>query len=243
MDITVALIDDEACFRQKLKNHLHLLFANITAHEFSNLKETISEGHCISTAPPNLVFISESCINGDMSDFLKWLGQRLIPIVVTEASRGETPSLGGQSADYTSSGDQAYIMHREDIRSPLFKPFVQHLIEENIRVQHHGKEATLERIKEHIGTLHHEINNPLEVLFGTAYLFQHSEVSRDERRLAAQRIEQSGRKIKMALDTICVALEVGIQPPQNFSIQNTGLAHSATVDRKAENMLSLFDVS
>jgi hypothetical protein len=217
MDITVVLIDDDSCFRKKLENHLRLLFTGVATYDFTNFKEAMMGAHCISANPPTLLFVSESCVDGDMPDFLKRHGQRAIPIVVTETVRGEITPLSNHPSISTSSGDRVHLMHREHIRSPLFKTFVQYLIEENMRLQHDRKEAALQCIEEHLGTLQHEINNPLEVLFGTAYLLQHSEVMRDEQRRAAQRIEESGRRIKLVLNSICAALGTETQHSPSFS--------------------------
>lgn len=227
MDITVVLIDDDPDFQQRLKNQLRLLFAGIATHEFSNFKEAITDVpgmgvHGINATPPYLLFISESCIDGDMPDFLKRHERQAIPIVVTKTVRGETnigevAPLRNRPSISTSSSDWIHHIHREHIRSPLFKRFVQYLIEENMTLHHDRKEAALQCIEEHIGTLQHEINNPLEVLFGTAYLLQHGEVIRDEQRRAAQRIEESGRRIKLVLDSICAALETQTHPFPYFS--------------------------
>lgn len=232
MDITVVLIDDDPCFQQKLKHQLRLLFAGIATHDFSNFKEAIMGvpsmgGHDINTTPPYLLFVSESCIDGDMPDFLKRHGRRAVPIVVTKTVHAEAAQLHNHLPLPNSCGERIYRMHREHIRSPLFKRFVQHLIEENMLLQHRRKEAALQCIEEHLGTLQHEINNPLEVLFGTAYLLQHSEVIHDEQKRAAQRIEESGRRIKLILDSICAALETRTQPLPTFSPED--LFHQKTM--------------
>lgn len=222
MDITAVLIDDDSCFREKLNNHLRLSFAEVTTHEFSHLEEVainhpIRDDQGMSKAPPTLVFVSESCIDGEISDFLKRYGRQATLIVVTKTTPQQISSLHSQAGDYGSSRYKIYFMQRDQIRSPLFKRFVEDLIEDTIHLQHHETEETLHRIQEHMGNLHHEINNPLEVLFATAYLLGHSEVIRDEQRRAAQRIEESGRRIKLVLDSICAALETRTQPFPCFS--------------------------
>lgn len=68
--------------------------------------------------------------------------------------------------------------------------------------------AVIDSIKTHVGTLRHEVNNPLGAVLGAAYLLRMSEQATPEQKEAAELVERSGKRIKHVLDEICKAIEL-----------------------------------
>ena len=76
----------------------------------------------------------------------------------------------------------------------------------------------LDTVKTLVGTLRHEINNPLGAVLGAAYLLRHSENATQDQKEAADLVESSGKRIKYVLDQLCKAIAVDAVNKANHKV-------------------------
>ena len=66
----------------------------------------------------------------------------------------------------------------------------------------------MESIKTLIGTLRHEINNPLGAVLGGAYIIKSAGRLGSQQKEALKLIEESGKRITTVLNSLCEAAEL-----------------------------------
>ena len=95
---------------------------------------------------------------------------------------------------------------------PLFIPLVLALIERKKLEQElltaRIKQSRMESIKLLLGTLRHEINNPLGAVLGGAYIMRLSGQLGADQAEALRLIEASGNRIKHVIKELCEAAEL-----------------------------------
>jgi signal transduction histidine kinase len=133
---------------------------------------------------------------------------RLSESAVLAVSSDTTPEL---PAEAVKAGAQHFLGKRQ-LSEPLFIPLVAALIERNSfekeLFESRLKQSRLDTIKVLLGTLRHEINNPLSGVLGGAYLLRSAGDLDPEQKEALGLMEQSGNRIKHVINQLCEAAEL-----------------------------------
>lgn len=133
---------------------------------------------------------------------------RLQEAAVLAVSADAAPEL---PASALLAGAQHFLSKRQ-VSEPLFLPLVEALIErkrleaELLRAK--LKQSRLETIKVLLGTLRHEINNPLGAVLGGVYLLKLKDNLEKEQADAIRLIEGSGNRIKHVIQQLCETVEL-----------------------------------
>lgn len=109
------------------------------------------------------------------------------------------------------AGAQHFLGKRQ-VSEPLFIPLVLALIERKKLEQEllaaRIKQSRMESIKVLLGTLRHEINNPLGAVLGGAYIMRLGGELASDQAEALRLIEASGNRIKHVIKELCEAAEL-----------------------------------
>ncbi len=205
MTSRIVIVDDDDAFRHLLKVRLRSFVGDPDIIEFPTLtaaREGFSE---LEDSQFDLIILDQHLPDGMGVELLEeglFLNQ-----VVLAVSSDESPEMPGK----TVSAGAAYFLPKDQVRSPLFQPLVRGVIDRNILqrklLRNEVDTRVLELVKAHIGTLRHEVNNPLGAVLGAAYLLRNSQEASPDQVQAAELVEKSGQRIKHVLDQICDALE------------------------------------
>ncbi len=208
MTLRIFLIDDDTSFRKLVKLKLKSFLSEPQFTEFGDLTSARAHFSSLSAngeGSPDLIFLDEHLPDGRGTDLLE--EEWFTDLAVLSVSSDDAPEIPGKAL----KAGATYFLSKKSISEPLFEPLVRGVIDRN-KIQ---KELTLTKVKNtvidmvrtHIGTLRHEINNPLGAVLGAAYLIEHSSEASPEQREAAQLVEKSGKRIKHVLDQICEAMD------------------------------------
>lgn len=205
MTLRVLIIDDDSSFRKIVSLKLGSLFPDIDTTEYDSLsvaREKLSQKVEMDF---DLVVLDQHLPDGKGTDLLaeEWFTD----LAVLSVSSDEAPEIPGASI----KAGATYFLSKKDVTQPLFEPLVRGIIDRNrlgkeLKVAH-VKQKVMEMAKVHIGTLRHEINNPLGAVLGAAYLIRTSDAATSDQQQAAELVEKSGKRIKHVLDKICEAME------------------------------------
>lgn len=203
--LKVLIIDDDLQFRKLLQLRLKAVFPMIDFLVFDSLEATRKEFARHERLEFDLVIIDQHLPDGRGTDFLQ--EGHFADLAVLSISSDDTPDLPATSL----LAGAMYFLKKEDSSAPLFAPLVRGLVDRN-RIQKKLRLAELdhaivESVKTLVGTLRHEINNPLGAVLGAAYLLRVSKTATPEEREAATLIDMSGKRIKTVLDQLCNAME------------------------------------
>jgi CheY-like chemotaxis protein len=119
-----------------------------------------------------------------------------------------------------------FFLSKSSVSEPLVRPLVQGLIERN-RLQRElqalrTKTTVMDTVKTLVGTLRHEINNPLGAVLGAAYILKSQAANNPQLAEAARLVDESGNRIKhviqqlsstMALESISKSNQVVFHIP------------------------------
>lgn len=105
-----------------------------------------------------------------------------------------------------------HFLSKIQVSEPLFLPLLDALVErkrlEAELLKSKLKQSRLETMKVLLGTLRHEINNPLGAVLGGAYLLRTGNNVGTEQAEAIRLIEASGNRIKHVLSQLCETAEL-----------------------------------
>lgn len=202
----VLIVDDDGNFRKIVEKrlrsfmkdaHVTHLDSLATAREFLKL----NDGYTF-----DLVVLDQNLPDGRGVDLLNEGVFR--DLAVLSVSSDDAPEIPG----LTLKAGAAYFLNKKRIGEPLVEPLVRGIIDRN-RIQKEYEAVRLqakmtETVKTLVGTLRHEINNPLGAVLGAAYILRTDKGATDDQRHAAQLVEQSGQRIKHVLDELCNAMEL-----------------------------------
>lgn len=207
MSARILIIDDDEHFRKLLVIRLRSFIKNPILLEFTNLNDARSGLASMQAINFDLVVLDQHLPDGIGLSLLE--EGILKDLTVLAVSSDSSPDIPGR----TISAGAAYFLAKDQVRSPLFQPLVQGVMDRN-RLQREllkqeVDKKVIELVKTHIGTLRHEVNNPLGAVLGAAFLLRNSSEATQDQVKAAELVEKSGIRIKHVLDQICEALESG----------------------------------
>lgn len=208
-NFSIALIDDDGDFRRLLGIRFKAIFDPIVLFEFDGITKAREFFGKRNHPEMDLVVLDQHMPDGKGLDLLSegiFEGTTVLSV-----SSDNSPEMPGALI----TAGAAYFLKKSDISQPLFEPLVRGIVDRNriqreldsVRVNH----QVVELVRAHIGTLQHEINNPLGAVLGAAYLLRNEESASPEQREAARLVETSGKRIKHVLDEICSALQSNMQ--------------------------------
>jgi len=212
MKLNVLLIDDDSDFRKLVGIRLKALFKDISISECDDLTSARKFLEENKERFLDLVVLDQHLPDGKGTDLMSegWFEE----LAVLSVSSDEAPEIPGASI----TAGATYFLKKKDIGEPLFSPIVRGVIDRNTiqrqLVQARVDKKVMELVKTHIGTLQHEINNPLGAVLGAAYLLKSAPGVSNEQQEAARLVEASGKRIKHVLDQICEAMEMNSELEQ-----------------------------
>lgn len=206
MNNQILIIDDDASFRQLLQIRLKSFVANLSVTTCSDLESARDylEGH--GDGGIDLVILDQHLPDGKGLSLLEegWFND----IAVLSVSSDDAPEMAGASL----KAGAAYFLNKRDISEPLFRPLVEGIIDRNSIKRELERSrldaAVLDTVKTLVGTLQHEINNPLGAVLGAAYLLKNNKNASAEQKDAARLVESSGHRIKHVLQQLTEAMQL-----------------------------------
>lgn len=207
MTFQVLIIDDDSSFRKILELRLKSFISEMSLKTFDNLTKARTFLKENNKPYFDLVIIDEHLPDGRGVEMIGegWFED----LAVLSVSSDTAPEIPGSAVQAGAT----YFLNKVHVSEPLFKPLVEGIIERNRMRQELNKVkldgAIIETVKTLVGTLRHEINNPLGAVLGAAYLLRKDQKASKEQKEAAELVESSGKRIKYVLDELCqaVALE------------------------------------
>jgi len=127
---------------------------------------------------------------------------------VLAVSSDESPNMPGQ----VIRAGAAFFLQKTKITEALFQPLVLGLIDRN-KIQREldelkTKATVIDTVRTLVGTLRHEINNPLGAVLGAAYILKNQPNNSPDLNEAAGLVESSGKRIKYVLDELTQAISL-----------------------------------
>ena len=206
MSLNILIIDDDPSFRHLLKVRLKSFLGDPQITIFENLTSAREGVAQIDLHETDLVILDQHLPDGSGTDLLS---EGLFEdLAVLSVSSDDNPHIPGASLQ----AGAAFFMSKNDVSEPLFEPLVNGIIDRN-RIQRQLTDAKLEAaridtVKTLVGTLRHEINNPLGAVLGAAYLLKNNDDATQDQQRAAELVKSSGERIKHVLDELCKAIEL-----------------------------------
>ncbi|RMG41921.1 MAG: response regulator [Candidatus Dadabacteria bacterium] len=206
MSFQVLIIDDDIGFKKLLERKLRSFIKDMEVTSFEDLASAREYLTGCDVRNFSLVILDQHLPDGKGLDFLAegWFEN----LAVLSVSSDDAPEIPGQSL----MAGATFFLNKSQISEPLFEPLIKGIVERN-RLQHQVDQlkidnAIMETVKTLVGTLRHEINNPLGAVLGAAYILNTSENASKEQKEAAQLVESSGKRIKHVLDELCKAMQL-----------------------------------
>jgi DNA-binding NarL/FixJ family response regulator len=204
--INILIIDDDDNFRNILTKRIKFFMPNSNFTEFSRIAVAEEFLNKETKEKWDLVILDEQLPDGRGYDLL--VKGYFTDLAVITISSDKDPKTPGR----VMSAGASFFLDKLSIKEDLFEPLIKGIIDRN-RIQ---KELTKSKLEQHkidtvktlVGTLRHEINNPLGAVLGGAYLIKQSESSTPDQVEAARLVEDSGKRIKYVLDQLCKAIEL-----------------------------------
>jgi len=202
----ILIIDDDDAFRKLLTIRLKDFIPDMTVTEFDCLKKAKDFLSSEDEHYFDLVLLDQHLPDGRGVELLSegWFED----LAVLSLSSDEAPDIPGASLQ----AGAMYFLNKIQVSEPLFRPLVEGLIDRNKLHQEYQKakldNTIIETVKTLVGTLRHEINNPLGAVLGAAYLLRNNKNATSDLKEAAELVESSGKRIKHVLDELCKAIEL-----------------------------------
>lgn len=205
MALKILIIDDDESFRHLVQLRLKQIDPDLNLTIFDNITEARSFLK-MSEEDFDLVVLDQHLPDGRGLELLQ--EGHFEDLAVLAVSSDDNPTIPGA----TIQAGAKYFLNKMHISEPLFKPLVQGILDRNrlMKELHQAKlkAAQMGTIKTLVGTLKHEINNPLGAVLGSAYLIRTSQSLPEDQKKAAEVIESSGKRIQHVLQQLAEALSV-----------------------------------
>jgi response regulator of citrate/malate metabolism len=206
MTFQALIIDDDQAFKRILEMRLKSFLPEMTVTYFPNLAEAREYLKITRNVRLDLVVLDQHLPDGLGLDFLNegWFQD----VAVLSMSSDPAPEIPGAAIQ----AGAMYFLPKTCVSDPLFKPLVLGIVDRSRLVRELSKSKTdalvLDTVKTLVGTLRHEINNPLGAVLGAAYLLKAHQSASAEQKQAAELVESSGKRIKHVLDQLCQAVHM-----------------------------------
>lgn len=205
-EYNILIIDDDRSFVKLLELRLKSFMPGMIATSFETLgqaREFLDKEPQISF---DLVILDEHLPDGRGIELLQ--EGRFQNLAVFSISSDTAPHIPGA----LMQAGAAYFLTKTSVSEPLFRPLVMGLIDRN-KLQRELNEAQikaaiLETVRTLVGTLRHEINNPLGAVLGAAYLLRSQKAAAEEQMRAVELVESSGQRIKHVLEQLSETVEL-----------------------------------
>lgn len=205
MAFSIFILEDDPQFRKILELRLRGWRSDLEI----TVAESIAAGRKTLDANPasySLAILDQQLPDGSGVELLTHPSLTHVPVLAVSAD--DSPEL---PANAVGAG-AAHFLGKRQISAPLFTPLLdaiirRHEIEEELR-NFEIKKSRMSTIQTLLGTLRHEINNPLGAVLGGAYLMRSGESLSEEQEEALRLIEESGKRIKHVLEQLCDAAEL-----------------------------------
>ncbi len=202
----VLIIDDDAGFRRILELRVKSILGSIQLTTF----DTIASARATLQREPrprfDLVLLDQHLPDGRGLELLQ--AGIFEGMAVLAMSSDDAPEIPGA----TVQAGATFFLNKLHVSEPLFKPLVLGIIERNRLGAELAKvrldAARLDTVKTLVGTLRHEINNPLGAVLGAAYLLRNDAQASTDQKEAAALVESSGKRIKHVLEELCRAVSL-----------------------------------
>lgn len=206
MAFQILMIDDDEAFKKILERRLRSFIPDMEVRSFGNLTTARAYLGSESELPFDLVVLDEHLPDGRGVELLMegWF-ESLAVLAVSSDDAPEIPRGALQAG-------AAYFLNKTAVSEPLFKPLVQGILDRN-KLQRQLNQTKIDRavmdtVKTLLGTLRHEINNPLGAVLGAAYLLRTSAHATPEQKEAAELVDSSGKRIKHVLEELSKAVSL-----------------------------------
>jgi response regulator of citrate/malate metabolism len=206
MAFNALIIDDDAAFKMLLERRLKSFIPDLNVTYFNKLAPARDFLKQSKELPFDIVFLDEHLPDGRGLDFLnEGLFQDL---AILSVSSDTAPEIPGKAV----SAGASFFLSKMSVSEPLFRPLVEGIIDRN-KIQKELQRIKMDSlmvdtVRTLVGTLRHEINNPLGAVLGAAYLLRNNATASADQKEAAELVESSGKRIKYVLDELCKAVAI-----------------------------------
>jgi signal transduction histidine kinase len=201
----ILLVDDDPQFLHLMKLRLRSFLQGAEFTTVSSIEEARQVLASLDAdKTPDLVVLDYH-LAGETSSQLLQEGL-LEGSAVLSVSSDDDPEIPGE---VVGSGAN-FFLSKSSISEPLVRPLVLGLIERN-RLQRElqtlrTKTTAMEAVKTLVGTLRHEINNPLGAVLGAAYILKTQATDNPQLAEAARLVDESGNRIKHVIQQLSSAM-------------------------------------
>jgi CheY-like chemotaxis protein len=206
MVTNILLIDDDHDFRRLMTLRVRSFLPEAVVTHASSLSEARMRLKIHPVVEPDLVILDHHLPDGNGLDIL---GEPVLDgLAVLAVSSDDDPQIPGESL----KAGAMYFLAKSRVSEPLFKPLLLGIVDRNRTLKELRKlqkqETVMETVRTLIGTLRHEINNPLGAVLGAAYILKGSPGASPDTIEAVRLVEESGRRIKHVLDELSKAVSL-----------------------------------
>ncbi len=200
MVATILIIDDNREFQKLMILRLRAFLPDLHVVTGSTIAEARTLLHAQPPLQPDLLILDHHLPDGNGLVLLD--EEALQGLAVLAVSSDEDPEIPGESL----RAGATYFLSKTRVSEPLFRPLVLGMVDRNKTqrelVELKRKETVMDTVRTLIGTLRHEINNPLGAVLGAAYILKTAKDSSPDLLEAARLVDESGRRIKHVLDEL-----------------------------------------
>lgn len=206
MTFHALIVDDDNSFRKILEKRLASFIPDLTVTHFETLAKARQHLKDLTNFSFDLIVMDEHLPDGRGAEFIAegWFPHQ----AVLSMSSDDAPEIPGS----VIQAGATYFISKQHISEPLFRPLVRGIIDRNaIKKELEAarlNQTIIDTVKTLVGTLRHEINNPLGAVLGAAYVLQRNQSASPDQIEAANLVESSGKRIKHVLDELCKAIEM-----------------------------------